>query len=507
MAWLSRDRLAISTWLPYEVHILEGVTANDPSKVKVVKFALNLDRPQGLTAIGDDIYISDRTNVRKLTDANGDGKAEITNVTKAYSQTKGHPFSYGMLNKDGFLYYFFGGYAGPASEKGSFIKMNLAGKREALATGFRNPNGIGFGPDGEMFASDNQGEWLPANKLIHIQAGRFYGFRTATTPATAVESPPAIYIPHGDAGRSPSQPIYIGSRPGWERYAGQMLMGDVIYGNVDRIFLEKINGEYQGALFHFTGGLDAGINRMLWGSDNALYLGGVGDNSTAGWNWKSRTSCLHRMVPNSDPVFEMLAIRARKGGFEIEFSEPVGPAAESTSNYRLKMWWYKPDSSYGGPQMDPTNLTAQSVRLSSDRKKVFLEVPGLVEKRVVYIRIHPNIKSQSDRAAPTTEAWYTLNALGVDEFPTAAGKETGYAKPGLTLQGNGGSRPRISWAWEGDYSLEIRDITGKIQARVSGHGPGGYSLEGARYGLGLYFATLKAGAAELHQRILLGKDM
>jgi hypothetical protein len=36
---------------------------------------------------------------------------------------------------------------------------------------------------------------------------------------------------------------------------------------------------------------------------------------------------------------------------------------------------------------------------------------------------------------------------------------------------------------------------------------GGYSLEGARLGLGLYFATLKAGSAEYHQRILLGKDL
>ncbi|MFM8399592.1 MAG: hypothetical protein ACKOAH_17340, partial [Pirellula sp.] len=48
-------------------------------------------------------------------------------------------------------------------------------------TGVRFPIGIAFGPDGELFCTDQEGAtWLangnPFDELLHIQAGRHYGF-------------------------------------------------------------------------------------------------------------------------------------------------------------------------------------------------------------------------------------------------------------------------------------------------------------------------------------------
>ena len=42
----------------------------------------------------------------------------------------------------------------------------MDGSFKAINTGLRQPNGIGLGPDGEIFVLENQGEWVPSNKLI-----------------------------------------------------------------------------------------------------------------------------------------------------------------------------------------------------------------------------------------------------------------------------------------------------------------------------------------------------
>ena len=109
-------------------------------------------------------------------------------------------------------------------------------------------------------------------------------------------------------------------------YKGQMLHGDVTHGGIKRDFLEKVNGEYQGAVFRFTQGLEAGVNRLCWGPDGALYIGGIG--MVGGWSWKEKQYGLQRMKYNGKPTFEMLAVRAKPQGFEIEFTDALEAGQE-----------------------------------------------------------------------------------------------------------------------------------------------------------------------------------
>src|SRR3546814_3120381 len=41
--------------------------------------------------------------------------------------------------------------------------------------GFRSPDGIGFDGKGNLFVTDNQGDWLGTSKMYHVEAGNFYG--------------------------------------------------------------------------------------------------------------------------------------------------------------------------------------------------------------------------------------------------------------------------------------------------------------------------------------------
>ena len=65
-------------------------------------------------------------------------------------------------------------------------------------------------------------------------------------------------------------------------FAGQLAIGDVTYGGLQRVFLEEVDGKLQGALYRMTQGLEAGVNEVAVGPDGDLYLGGIGYDGN--WN-------------------------------------------------------------------------------------------------------------------------------------------------------------------------------------------------------------------------------
>jgi cytochrome c len=172
------------------------------------------------------------------------------------------------------------------------------GTFEFIATGLRTPNGIGYGVDSAIFIADNQGDWLPSSKILHLQPGAWYGSRSVDFEGTAnlTETLPVVWLPQDEVGNSPSQPAVLNVGP----YKNQMIHGEVTNGGIKRVFAEKVNGQYQGAVFHFTQGLEAGINRLAWGSDGALYAGGVG--STGNWSHSGKLHYgLQRLTYNNKP--------------------------------------------------------------------------------------------------------------------------------------------------------------------------------------------------------------
>jgi cytochrome c len=217
---------------------------------------------------------------------------------------------------------------------------------------------------------------------------------------------PAIWLPEDEIGNSPTEPVLIKDGP----YKGQMLHGDVTYGGLQRDFLEKINGDYQGAVFRFSQGLEGGVNRLRWGPDGALYIGVVG--MEGGWSWKEKQYGLQRMKFNGKPVFEMLAVRARQKGFEIEFTEPLEAGRDiRASDFLVQQWWYLPTADYGGPKMDLEKMMIRELKVSTDRKHVYLEIPALKKGHVVYFRLSDDIKSTTGHSLWSGETWYTLNNI------------------------------------------------------------------------------------------------
>ncbi|MEV4046217.1 lectin [Streptomyces sp. NPDC049744] len=483
MDWLPDGRLAVATWggsnnTAGEVYLLSNVTGDTgPGKVTAKKVASGLKEPMGIKHVDGRLYVSQKHELTELNDTDGD---EVTDQYRRVATWpfggNFHEFAFGLLYKEGFFYLNLSvsiNYGGattdpqPAQNRGTTIKVNKeTGEVSYVAGGLRTPNGIGWGPEGDLFVTDNQGGWLPSSKLVHIKQNRF--FNHYTNPDGPFDSQPVtkpvLWLPQNEIANSPSTPLQLEDGP----FAGQMLFGDVTYGGIQRGFLEKVGGEYQGAVFRLTQGLEAGVTRISVGPDGALYAGGLG----AGGNWGQEgklTHGLQKLSPNGANAFDIRAMRAVPGGFQLEYTQPLSTdtANELAGRYKIKQWRYVPTADYGGPKVDEETLTAQSATLSADRKTVTLAVPGLKADRVVHVRSPRPFSSAGGESLWSTEAWYTLNklpgaasgsgevkgvngkCLDVDNSQTADGTEVQV----WTCNGTGAQR----WTLPGDGTVRALD--------------------------------------------------
>jgi len=426
MDWLPDGRLAIATWGGTDnelgdVYLLSNVTGNtDPSRVTTQRIASGLKEPMGIKYVDGKLYVSEKNGLVELNDTNGDGVTDDYRTIATWPFGGNfHEFAFGLLYQDGFFYLNLSvaiNYGGattdpqPAPNRGTTIKVDKAtGAVSYVAGGLRTPHGIGWGPDGDIFVTDNQGGWLPSSKLLHIKQNRFFNhYMNPDGPYDAQPvTQPVLWLPQNEIANSPSNPVQVPSGV----FAGQLLFGDVTYGGIQRGFLEKVNGEYQGAVFRMTQGLEAGVSRISLGPDGAIYTGGIG----AGGNWGQPGKLSHglqKLTPNGANTFDILAMRAIEGGFELEYTQPLSAETMQnlTSRYQATQWRYVPTADYGGPKVDEQTLQVSSATVSTDRKKVTLKLSGLQAGRVVHLRSPRPFAAESGQTLWSTEAWYTLNS-------------------------------------------------------------------------------------------------
>lgn len=533
MDFLSDGRLAVCTWggnhdpvmAPVRngnLYILSGVELDDPAKVTYRKFASNLQEPLGLKVVNDTLYVSERMALVMLLDNNKDGVADsgtgYRNVAAYASGDGRHEYFFGLpFNPAENSFYGAhsislnnGGTAAvpqPHADRGTFVKINRStGKTEYIAGGARQPFGLNFGPEGDLFATDVQGTWMPANKLNHVKPDRFYGhYQKRQVPANPWDAkayqPPAVYLSQSEIANAPGQPLLVDKGV----FAGQMLYGDVFYGGIQRVFLEKVKGEWQGAVFRFSAGFEGGVGRLVWGPDGALYVGQVG-HATGNWfEPNKKTYGLAKLKQNGKTAFEMLRVISRAKGMEIEFTEPVGDSAEVSAKYKVQTFYFTPDSIYGGSKQGTRTLVPKSAKLDPTGRKVFLEIDGLETGRVVYIRLL-GLKSKEGKAPWSTEAWYTLNNVGsgnaFDPVGLAA-PAAGRSERLFLSQGPGNIS--VTLPRRGPFELRLLDLRGMVRSSWSGSGGAGESVSLSTAGLprGLYAVSLRGPGMDLGRKVLL----
>jgi hypothetical protein len=486
-----------------KLYRLTNVKGTDRGAIKVTQVAGGFHDAQGLCVVGNDVYIGDIDRVIKLVDANNDGVYESSvEIGKLPSYHAWFEYAFGPVYKNNKLYMALAvgvqmsGW--PTKQLGmdrsAVVSLPIGGGNySVVAEGLRAPDGIGIGPDGEIFVTDNQGGWRPSSQLHHIVQDRFYGYMTdpkgpIQTKTGGKVTPPAIWMPHAEANESPTEPALMKAGP----YAGQFIYGDIGRGGIYRAFLEKVKDpatgidEYQGACWPMSGGLEVGVHRIRTGDKGEIYVGGLGTGSHSNQGWNETTFGLQKLTPNGTQVFEILALRSRAKGMELEFTMPVSDAAKTAANYFVQQWWYKPTGEYGGPKQEVQTRTVKSAQVSPDGKKVFLEIDGLKTGQVVYIACNANVKSQDGKALWYGKSWYTLNNVSQTEpfaVPVSAKSLEASAVPGLAAERAGGSL-KVTLPGAASWRVRLVDFQGRAASGdVSAVGGAMIDLKGLRPGL------------------------
>ena len=148
-------------------------------------FASGLHEPLGLTWHEGSLYAAQRGELTKLTDKNGDDKADVYETVYAWPLSGHyHEYSFGpKIAPDGSFFVTcnvaFGDEEWWRGEsrvpwRGWSLKIHPDGTLEPWATGMRSPCGLGM-IDGEFFYDDNQGDWQGSGGIFHVSKGSFTG--------------------------------------------------------------------------------------------------------------------------------------------------------------------------------------------------------------------------------------------------------------------------------------------------------------------------------------------
>jgi len=227
---------------------------------------------------------------------------------------------------------------------------------------------------------------------------------------------PAVWLPHGILGISNSEIVKIPEGV-FGPFSGQLLVGDQGQSMIDRVFVEKVNGEYQGAAWAFRSGFQSGIVRLAWLPDGSLIAG----ETNRGWGSAGEESMgLQRLVWNNKIPFEMRAIRAMPDGFEIEFTKSVdSKLAADLASYSVESFTYKYQGVYGSPPVGDLKCNITGVKVSEDGLRVRIVVGNLRKNFIHTITLDGILDSESQSNLVHPTAYYTLNNIPAGDGLTA----------------------------------------------------------------------------------------
>ncbi len=436
-----------------EVWILGGVYDDPPTRVTFHRFASALHEPLGLLRRDDSLLTVQRSELTRLRDVDGDDVAdEYLTVAKGWGVTGHyHEYAYGpKVDGRGDLWLTLNigmGLKGDLLDRtrtsslgyrqglwrGWGMKVDASGELVPVCAGMRSPSGLGANADGDMFYTDQQGNWVAAGSLHHMREGVFFHHPESLASMDADGStirgvrevpdglplpaalkrfprmkPPAVWFPYEKMGQSTTDILLDQGDGKFGPFAGQLFVGEFTQAGINRVFLEKIDGEYQGACFPFRSGFASAVLRLMQGDDGSVLVG----LTNRGWSSLGTASYgLQRLVWTGKTPFEILAMRAKPNGFELTFTRPVDPrSAADPASYRFQNYSYNYHASYGSDEIQRGDLTVRSATVLPDEITVRLVVDGL-KPSFVHELDASGVRDADGRPLLHRHAYYTLNRL------------------------------------------------------------------------------------------------
>jgi mono/diheme cytochrome c family protein/cytochrome c-type biogenesis protein CcmH/NrfF len=349
------------------------------------RIATGLHQPLGLVVKRggdtDQVYVLGRDQITRLHDQNGDGETDFYECfSNVYETSAGGHDYITCLEQDSE-----GGFWFVHATHG-VVRVSPDGQSmKVVATGLRNPNGMGMGPapGNVVTAAPQEGEWTPASAIYVTKPGAHFGGGgpriTETRPLGY--DPPLVWIPRRVDNSSGGQ-VWVSSDR-WGPLKGQML--HLSFGQCSAMLvgmessLQKSELPNAAFVSEFPFRFDSGAMRGRFSPhDGQLYVTGL-----RGWTSAATVDgCLQRVRYTGKAVDIPVGIRTYRNGISLTFAEPLQKeAAELPGNYHLEEWNYRYSKNYGSPEFrvsDARQEGRDTVRVRSatllDDRTVFLEL-------------------------------------------------------------------------------------------------------------------------------------
>ena len=431
-------QLAVSTRIG-DIYLIEGAFGNPPAGVKYHPYASGLHEVLGLTLRDGWLYATQRGEVTRMKDLDGDRRADLFETVSDDWGITGdyHEYAFGSkFDKDGYIWVTLtltGSFTSETEFRGWCMRISPDGKTIPTCSGLRSPGGIGTNSVGDMFFSENQGPWNGACALKHLTPGAFVGnpsgniwYKLTTALGKRPQDPqsgsrmhiearkipellpPAVLFPYPQMGQSASGIACDGSSGKFGPFSNQLFVGDQTHSTVMRVYLEKVNGRYQGACFPFRQGFASGNLSLEFAPDGSLFVGGT----DRGWGARGgKPFALQRLIWTGKVPFEIREMRAKSDGFELTFTQPIDSStAADPASYRMETYTYIYQSNYGSPEVDKTTPLIKQITVAKDGLSIRLAVDGLQEGHIHELHV-AGVRSAKGEALLHPVAYYTMNYI------------------------------------------------------------------------------------------------
>jgi glucose/arabinose dehydrogenase len=427
-----------------DIYMVTHAWDDDLKPAEFRLWAQGLHEILGLSYRDGWLYATQRCEVSRLRDTDADGLAdEVQTFCDTWSINGDyHEYAFGSpFDKNGHMWVVLcltGSFGSDCPWRGWAVRIDGDGRMIPTCSGIRSPGGIGFNAVGDVFYTDNQGPWNGTCSLKWLRPGSFQGHpggnrwfslteqgskgapaepqsgsRIVTEADRIPEyEPPAIMFPYQKMGQSASGIACDVTAGKFGPFKDQLFVGDVTHSTVMRCALEKVQGHYQGACFPFREGIGSGTLALRMTDDGTMFVGGT----NRGWGSRgTKPFSLERLRWTGKVPFEILQMRAKPDGFELEFTEPVNAeTAAKPETWKFSSFCYIFQSSYGSPEVDHQEPQVTSVKVSDDRRKVRLTLNQMTRGHIHELHV-AGLKSAADLPLLHDSAWYTLHYLPQSE--------------------------------------------------------------------------------------------
>ena len=263
-------------------------------------------------------------------------------------------------------------------------RVSADGQRhESLATGFRNPIGLGVSPTGLVTAAPQEGNWTPSSAIFAVRKGGYYGFGgpRKSSPHPLGFDPPLCWMPRSQDNSSGGQ-VWVTSDK-WGLPRGTML--HLSYGLCTSLIVmhEQVEGTYQGGTVKLPLFFESGACRGRFSPhDGQFYVCGL-----MGWQTAAaKDGCLQRVRHTGKPVHVPIGLQVEENGISITFNHPLDPkSVGNPDNYYIEEWNYLYSKEYGSKDYRVTDpkkfgrdeMFVDDAKLSNENRTVFLETPDI----------------------------------------------------------------------------------------------------------------------------------